>query len=575
MLLLLALAAMVQVLVPAAEATAPTSYEYVGPFAMGKTELDGDPLAAHGGPDAVFARHEAGDKQRFLSELATGGYVGWTTLRSARGSGATRIEPKVNWNQLVSGLAGRGVLEFQGWAFGRVNIHEPGRYLASCRGVTSFWLNGMLLTGDVYHTGRAQWPVELTPGSHLFRLRPRGTPPINVACQLVPAPAAPASLQVQPPPFLPDVFERGFLGGAAPLPLPVLNTSPSWMRLDAVELDGMSADAASGSLTVSMLDTEDGGILIAPGQLLLVPVVLTHQVQHQPLKCALRVSLRMRGVPLGGGSEQVWTSYQPLEMECRKRGDSFRFTFIDHDGSVSEAGAVAPWGVDLPAKVPIVLSLHGTGVSARSQADSYKFMPANGTVGYTQKGKYRFGVEGAWLCTPDRHGAHNWDSATGQKTAMTAAEALASLSNHHTWSSDEMEPLQAADASRIVYAGHSMGGHGAWVLATSNPDRALGVVVGAGWTSKEAYGSANALFDHDISSTYTEPALMGLLRSTVYESDVDRFASNLAGLPVLVRVGALDGTVPPYWSRKMSRLLHDAGVDVKYSELPGKEHWWW
>ena len=78
----------------------------------------------------------------------------------------------------------------------------------------------------------------------------------------------------------------------------------------------------------------------------------------------------MRGVPLGGGSEQVWTSYQPLEMECRKRGDSFRFTFIDHDGSVSEAGAVAPWGVDLPAKVPIVLSLHGTGVSARSQADS-------------------------------------------------------------------------------------------------------------------------------------------------------------------------------------------------------------
>jgi pimeloyl-ACP methyl ester carboxylesterase len=132
------------------------------------------------------------------------------------------------------------------------------------------------------------------------------------------------------------------------------------------------------------------------------------------------------------------------------------------------------------------------------------------------------------------------------------------------------------DASRIVYAGHSMGGHGAWVLATTDPDRALGVVVGAGWTSKETYGSSNTLFDHDISSTYTEPALMGLLRSTVYESDVDRYASNLAGLPVLVRVGAVDGTVPPYWSRKMARLLREIdGVDVKYSELPGKEHWWW
>ena len=111
------------------QATAPSSYEFVGPFVMGKTELDGDPLVVHGGADAVFARHESGEKQRFLSELATGGYVGWTTLRAARGTGATRIEPKVNWNQLVSGLSGRGVLEFQGWAFGRVTV----------QGSTSVW----------------------------------------------------------------------------------------------------------------------------------------------------------------------------------------------------------------------------------------------------------------------------------------------------------------------------------------------------------------------------------------------------------------------------------------------------
>ena len=63
--------------------------------------------------------------------------------------------------------------------------------------------------------------------------------------------------------------------------------------------------------------------------------------------------------------------------------------------------------------------------------------------------------------------------------------------------------------------------------------------------------------------------------STVQESDVDRFASNLAGLPVLVRVGSADGTVPPYWSRKMARLLREVGADVRYSELAGKEHWWW
>jgi hypothetical protein len=33
---------------------------------------------------------------------------------------------------------------------------------------------------------------------------------------------------------------------------------------------------------------------------------------------------------------------------CAAGGDSFRYTFVDHDGSVQEAAAVAPWGVALP-----------------------------------------------------------------------------------------------------------------------------------------------------------------------------------------------------------------------------------
>ena len=563
---------------------APSSYEYVGPFPMGKTEFDGDPLAARGGAAALFAQHEAGAKQRFISELASGGYVGWSTLR-ADGGGAVAVQPaRVDWNQLVSGLSGRSVLEFQGWLFGRVQVGRAGRYLASCKGVTQFFLDGRPLTGDVYHSGRGEWPVELAVGSHLFSLRARGTPPINVACRLAPAPDA--GLVLQQPPFLPDVLERSLFGGASPLPLPVLNTSPDWLRIDRAEIEPPLAEADRGLLELSLLAPE--GVLIAPGQLLMVPAVLSHVERERPLRCALRLSVRLRAAALDGDGE-VYSNARPLEMECRKHDDSFRYTFIDHDGSVSEAAAVLPWGADLPDDVPIVLSLHGTGVAARAQADSYKFMPSPGAPGFTKKGKYRFGVAGAWLCAPTRHGAHNWDTATGQRTAIAAAEALSVLSRRHAHGA-------AADAGRIVYAGHSMGGHGAWVLATSDPDRALGVVVGAGWTSKEKYGSSNNLFEHvsvpclilgrphassdnkaaqDISSTYTEPALMSLLSSTVQESDVDRFASNLAGLPVLVRVGSADGTVPPYWSRKMARLLREVGADVRYSELAGKEHWWW
>jgi hypothetical protein len=33
-----------------------------------------------------------------------------------------------------------------------------------------------------------------------------------------------------------------------------------------------------------------------------------------------------------------------------------------------------------------------------------------------------------------------------------------------------------ADVNRVLFSGHSMGGHGAWHLATHSPDRALGVM---------------------------------------------------------------------------------------------------
>lgn len=36
-----------------------------------------------------------------------------------------------------------------------------------------------------------------------------------------------------------------------------------------------------------------------------------------------------------------------------------------------------------------------------------------------------------------------------------------------------------------ILQGHSMGGHGAWQLATHAPDRAIAVAAAAGWLTKE------------------------------------------------------------------------------------------
>ena len=43
----------------------------------------------------------------------------------------------------------------------------------------------------------------------------------------------------------------------------------------------------------------------------------------------------------------------------------------------------------------------------------------------------------------------------------------------------------------------------------------------------------------------------------------------------MIRVGAKDTTVPPYFARRMYRLIKEQGNNVTYSEIADKEHWWW
>jgi hypothetical protein len=54
------------------------SWDYVGPFIIGKAELDGDPLEAYGGIRKII---RADKSAKFFSELVPGGEVRWSKLR--------------------------------------------------------------------------------------------------------------------------------------------------------------------------------------------------------------------------------------------------------------------------------------------------------------------------------------------------------------------------------------------------------------------------------------------------------------------------------------------------------------
>ncbi|KAK3093303.1 hypothetical protein FSP39_013879 [Pinctada imbricata] len=195
-----------------------------------------------------------------------------------------------------------------------------------------------------------------------------------------------------------------------------------------------------------------------------------------------------------------------------------------------------------------------------NQADSYKRMA---------EGEYVFGVDNAWLLAPTRHGAHNWEGP-GALTALQSLDALYKMVED----SDDIFKVKV-DTNKVVYAGHSMGGHGAWHLATHYPDKALALMSLAGWIKKEEYGDSNLFFRHDIATSHADPVTKFIMESCISENDADRHISNIQELPVLTRIGADDRTVHPFFLRRMYRLLAEIGIMVNHTELARKEHWWW
>jgi predicted esterase len=268
-----------------------------------------------------------------------------------------------------------------------------------------------------------------------------------------------------------------------------------------------------------------------------------------------------------------------MKFRCRKlTSQSFLITYQDFDKSPAQSGIILPLNLKkrklMPSKnfFPILLSLHGTGVSPLSQADSHKYKP-------DQSDDFVFGVEGAFVVTPDRHGAHNWEGL-GKMSALHAAFLVGVngflLENNNNNNLHKQNSLMIPDCKSIIAVGHSQGAHGALILSSQHPQLMIGVALLAPWIKKENYGDSNKIFALDRSAEHT---FRGSRRKMVIEASIadnELQLENLLHVPVFVRTGAVDFTVSPFFARRIVRMLREEGHEnVTYEEPKKQQHWWW
>jgi dienelactone hydrolase len=438
----------------------------------------------------------------------------------AVGGGRTRT-----WTRLVSesGAFADPALN-NGWAYARLTHERPGVYLLDAAGHTAAWVDGDPRVGDVYGLGLTRAPVVVREGGTdaLFKAG-RG----ELRAALV-TPPAPIFLEGNDA-TLPDLVRGQVFDSLGSLVVVNATEAPQGglgLRL-ALQLDGESLPLA---------DVRIPDLVPLETRKQTVALPLRREVGREAKEAVLVATLVRIEAAAPGTLTALHEVRQPLRV--RDASESHVLAFQSSIDESAQVYAVVPRAADAPAGPPapgLVLSLHGAAVDARSQAAALSPRAWTWSVAPTNRRPYGFDWE-------------DWGR-------MDALEVLTHAA-----------PRLGVDPLRVFVSGHSMGGHGAWLLGSQMPGIFAALAPSAGWRDFWSYSGAWKVEGGDGVPT--------LLARAANVSRLELFETNLARRGVHVLHGAADDNVPVEEARAMRARLAAFHGDFVYREIPGAGHWW-
>jgi len=251
----------------------------------------------------------------------------------------------------------------------------------------------------------------------------------------------------------------------------------------------------------------------------------------QPSKISVQLALKDRT-----RKGEVSSPGAAVTLECKSPLQNHKRTFRSGiDGSVQYYAVNPAQNRDPEFKPAFVLSVHGAAVEATNQAGSYENKSWAHIVAPTNRRPYGFDWE-------------DWGR-------LDALEVMADFTRRYP-----------TDPERVYLTGHSMGGHGAWILGAQFPDRFAAVGPSAGWISFRTYASRQK----DEGPTDIEK----LTSRALLQGDTLALVRNFEDVGVYILHGEKDESVPVAQSRQMAKTLGEFHKDFVYHEEKDAPHWW-
>ena len=492
-----------------------------GPFASGARESATTPFPEHGG----FGNIEPQAGMEHHSILYNQGKVTWRN-DTINEDGVLQIQyddVEPDWEDLRQ-YKGRTFTRIRTFAHTQIEIDQPRRALVAARGIGSFRLNGKVYSGDFYNKGYLNVPVVLEEGTNDILLAIGGNTSSEGYFAIMPVEDELIAItdDLTEPHLVRNKDYRDLHLG-----MPVSNTTNEWKH-DVQARVYYTLPNGEEKLIAEKTLPSIGPLAYQHSALSLDMSELEWNEIHQQDSLPLSITL----------SHKEQNFHFETHLPIKEEDEPFNVTFPDADNSVQFYSAFPPENKDPDHNYPAIFFLHGASVDA------------TGSNGFTQK-------DWSWIIAPTNRRPFGFDwEKQGRINALNSL--------------DHARDNFGLNEDQIYLTGHSMGGHGAWVLGTGHPHLFAAVAPSAAWASFDIYTPFLTRQDHLLGN----PANLQLLKSLLQPTRTLSMVENLRHVPAYILQGGDDRSVPPDHPRMFNKRLSNLGYEVTYNEVPGKGHWW-